>query len=85
MLTDPTFEVDHAVQDRLQALADFLAKQKVRVNDRAPPAIDTREAHRVYVLLLRAATPGRRPTRSSGRISRSPGACRPTTKATMRA
>jgi amidase len=59
MLTDPTSEVDRAVQDRLQALADFLATQKVRVGDRARPAIDTREAHRVYVLLLRAATSGR--------------------------
>ena len=32
---------------------------KVKVSDRARPAIDTAEAHRVYVLLLRAATSGR--------------------------
>ena len=59
MFTDPNSEVDREVQDRLQALADFLAKAKVKVSDHARPAIDTREAHRVYVLLLRAATSGR--------------------------
>ena len=40
-------------------LADFLAKKKAKVSDRARPAIDTGEAHRAYVLLLRAATSGR--------------------------
>jgi amidase len=59
MLTDPSSEVDREVQDRLQALADFLAKEKVQVSGRARPAIDTAEAHRVYVQLLRAATSGR--------------------------
>jgi amidase len=59
VLTDPNSEVDREVQDRLQVLADFLAGTKVKVSDRARPAIDTREAHRVYVLLLRAATSGR--------------------------
>ena len=59
MSTDPTAEVDSAVQDRLQALADFLAKKRVKVSDRARPDIDTREAHRVYIQLLRAATSGR--------------------------
>ena len=59
MLTDPNSEVDREVQDRLQALADFLAKKKVKVSDRARPAIDTGEAQRVYIQLLRAATSGR--------------------------
>jgi amidase len=59
MLTDPNSEVDSAVQDRLQALADFLARQRVTVSDRARPDIDTAEAHRVYIQLLRAATSGR--------------------------
>jgi amidase len=59
MLTDPNSAVDTTVQDRLQALADFLAKKRVKVSDRARPDIDTREAHRVYVQLLRAATSGR--------------------------
>ena len=59
MLTDPNSEVDREVQDRLQALADFLAKQKVKVSDQARPAIDTGKAQRVYIQLLRAATSGR--------------------------
>jgi amidase len=59
MLTDPNSAVDTAVQDRLQALADFLAGRRVKVSDRARPNIDTAEAHRVYVQLLRAATSGR--------------------------
>ena len=59
MLSDPNSDVDREVQDRLQALADFLGKKKARVSDRARPDVDTREAHRVYVHLLRAATSGR--------------------------
>jgi amidase len=59
MLTDPSSEVDRGVQDRLQAVADFLARKKAKVSDRARPAIDTGEAQRVYILLLRAATSGR--------------------------
>ena len=59
MLTDPCSEVDQEVQDRLQALADFLAKKKARVSDRARPDIDTGEADRVYIQLLRSATSGR--------------------------
>lgn len=59
MLTDPTAEVDAEVQERLQAAADFLAKRGATVSDRARPAIDTGEAHRVYIALLRAATSGR--------------------------
>jgi amidase len=53
------FPVDRDVGDRLQALADFLGRQRVRVDDRARPAIDTGEAWRVYVRLLRAATSDR--------------------------
>ena len=59
MLTDPVSEVDREVQARLQALADFLAKQKAKVSLTARPAIDSAEAHRTYVFLLRAATAGR--------------------------
>ena len=59
MLTDPASEVDREVQDRLEALADFLARKRAKVSDRARPAIDTAEANRVYILLLRAATSGR--------------------------
>ncbi|MCC7276317.1 MAG: amidase, partial [Alphaproteobacteria bacterium] len=59
MLDDPNAEVDVEVQDRLQALADFLAKKRVKVSDAARPEIDTAEANRVYIHLLRMATCGR--------------------------
>ena len=59
MLTDPAAEVDREVQARLQALADFLVKRKAKVSDAARPAIDTAEANRAYIFLLRAATAGR--------------------------
>ena len=59
MLEAPESAVDAEVQDRLQGLADFLGRQKVKVDDRARPAIDTDEAFRVYVRLLRAATSSR--------------------------
>jgi amidase len=59
MLTDPVSEVDDEVQARVQAVADFLVKKKARVSDTARPAIDTAEAQRLYIFLLRAATAGR--------------------------
>jgi len=59
MLTDPNSEVDTEVQARVQAVADFLAKKRARVSGRARPDIDTGEAQRVYIHLLRAATSGR--------------------------
>ncbi len=59
MLDDPAAEVDREVQERLQALADFLGKRKAKVSLTARPAIDTAEAHRAYIFLLRAATAGR--------------------------
>ncbi|MBM3586159.1 MAG: amidase [Alphaproteobacteria bacterium] len=59
MLDDPIAEVDRAVIERLQALADFLGKQRVKVSLMARPALDTAEVMRVYVALLRAATSGR--------------------------
>jgi amidase len=59
MLDAPGFPVDRAVVDRLHALGDFLRRQKVKVDDRARPAIDPGEAFRIYVRLLRAATSDR--------------------------
>jgi amidase len=59
MLTDPVSEADREVQTRLGALADFLGEQKAKVSLTARPAIDSAEAHRTYVFLLRAATAGR--------------------------
>jgi amidase len=62
----PEIPVDREVTDRLQALADFLGRQKVKVDDRARPAIDTREAFSVYVKLLRAATSDRQSDAARG-------------------
>ncbi|WP_119420338.1 amidase [Desertibaculum subflavum] len=59
MLDDPNAEVDQEVQTLLTRLADFLGRQKVKVSHIARPEIDTGEAQRVYVTLLRAATSGR--------------------------
>jgi amidase len=59
MLTDPVSEVDAEVQDRIQTVADFLARRRAKVSDRARPDVNTAEAHRVYVQLLRSATVGR--------------------------
>jgi amidase len=59
MLDAPGVAVDREVQDRLQALGDFLGRQKVKVDAHARPAIDTGEAFSVYTRLLRAATSDR--------------------------
>src|SRR5262249_41414836 len=59
LLSDPNAEVDYTVQGELRKLADFLAKKKVKVSDKARPAFDTAELNDVYVRLLRAATSAR--------------------------
>ena len=59
MLDAPESEVDEAVKARIQVVADFLALKKAKFSDRARPAIDTAEANRVFVMLLRAATSAR--------------------------
>jgi amidase len=57
--TDPEAEVDNEAQKRIQDLVAFLAKNKVKVSEKARPKIDSRKAHRNYIQLLRAATAGR--------------------------
>lgn len=59
MLSDPNSEVDRSVQERLVHLAEFLRTKGAKVDAKARPAIDTSEAQKVYVMLLRAATSGR--------------------------
>ena len=54
--TAATAPVDMAVQNQIQAVADFLAKSGVKVSDSARPDIDLHDAHRTFILLLRAAT-----------------------------
>ncbi len=59
LLTDPNAEVDDSVQEQISKLASFLAKNKVKVSDKARPEIDTVELSDVYIRLLRAATSAR--------------------------
>jgi amidase len=56
LLDAPNAEVDSSVQERIQAVAEFLARRGAKVDDRARPDIDLAEAHRVFLQLLRAAT-----------------------------
>ncbi len=57
--TDPRAEVDEEVQKSLQKMVEFLKKNKVKVVENGRPKIDSREAHRNYLHLLRAQTSGR--------------------------
>ncbi len=61
LLTDPNADVDQSVQAELHKLARFLARNKVKVSDKARPSIDTFELNDVFVRLMRAATSGRLP------------------------
>ena len=54
--SDPTAEVDESVQAPLRELGAFLAKQGARVDFDARPDFDFDEAHRLFVLMLRAET-----------------------------
>ena len=56
---DPEAEVDEEVQQVLRDLTTFLKKMKLKVRVDARPKIDSREAHRNYIRLLRGATCGR--------------------------
>ena len=44
------------MQDRIQALAEFLGKKGAKVSHTARPAIDLKQAHDAFFRLLRAAT-----------------------------
>jgi amidase len=57
--THPTAAVDASVQAAIDDLAGFLARRGAKVSDRAAPAIDFDEAHRVFIQLLRGATSAR--------------------------
>src|SRR5262249_42035525 len=54
-LRDPNCDVDAEYADKLQALADAVAKRGATVKE-IEPKLDTVRLHEVYVLLLRAAT-----------------------------
>ncbi len=54
-----TAETDSSVQNAIDHLARFLARKGVKVSERALPAFDLGEAHRIFIQLLRGATSGR--------------------------
>lgn len=56
VISDDVSEVDREIQDRLQALADFLSRSKVKISDKARPEIDMHSAQRVFTTLLRSTT-----------------------------
>jgi amidase len=59
MLEHPIAAVDRGMQDQLQKLVDFLGKKKVKIDERARPAIDIDKAWRLFAGLLNAAMSGR--------------------------
>jgi amidase len=59
MLNSEIAAVDRTLQDRIQGLVDFLAKKKVKIDDRARPDIDAAKAWRLFGGLLNAAMSGR--------------------------
>jgi amidase len=56
LLSDPVAEVDEEVQQGLRELDEALRDAGVTVDVDAIPAIETADAHRTYLTLLRAAT-----------------------------
>jgi len=62
MLSDPTAEVDGAIQAQIDKLARFLRKQGAKVSMTARP-VDPVLAHKTFIMLLRAATSGQRSER----------------------
>jgi amidase len=61
LLSVPHAEVDRAVQDGVQSVADTLAKAGAKVSDSARPALDTLAVDRLFRRLLIAAMSGRSP------------------------
>lgn len=59
VLEDQNVDQDTVLTDALQRAIDALAAKGMTVVTGAKPAFDTREAHQLYVRLLRAATSGR--------------------------
>lgn len=59
MLEHPIAAVDRGLQDQLQKLVNFLGKNKVKIDERARPAIDLDKAWRLFIGILNAAMSGR--------------------------
>ncbi len=56
VLEDQNCDQDEVLTEALQTAIDALARKGLRIDDTAKPDFDTREAHSIYVRLLRAAT-----------------------------
>ncbi|MBM86419.1 MAG: amidase [Rhodospirillaceae bacterium] len=61
ILEDPNCAQDLELTDQLQTTVDKLVALGVCVNDNVSPVADTKRAHLVYMMLLRAATGARLP------------------------
>ena len=61
VLQDENCLIDTEYADQLQAAVDRLAALGVTIDDKARPVKDSKRAHLVYLMLLRAATGGRLP------------------------
>jgi amidase len=56
IVSDPVSDTDPDVRHLLQKLADFLARKKVKISDKARPALDMARVHEVFLVMLRGAT-----------------------------
>jgi amidase len=56
LVSHQTAETDATVQDALRELGRFLSRRGAKVSERALPAFDFDEAHRLFIQLLRGAT-----------------------------
>ena len=77
MLDDPNCAVDRAITDRIQRVADRLARLGARVDDRVRPDLDTARAFRLFLQLLRAITTASLPAESFEQARRDAAALAP--------
>lgn len=56
LLEDENCAQDGDLTDQLQAKIEHLARRGVQIDDKARPVADTKRAHLIYLMLLRAAT-----------------------------
>ncbi len=68
LTSHPTADTDGVIQQALSELASFLARAGAKVSDRALPAFDMHEAHRVFIQLLRGATSARQTPETIARL-----------------
>jgi amidase len=56
IVSDPVSDTDRDVRHLLQKLADFLARKKVKISDKARPAFDMARLKQLFLVMLRGAT-----------------------------